>query len=74
MATGLAQYWSDCLPNSHREALHSALCWLADDFIGVDDCEDSLLADLLPRTWACRVVRRSTEARGASTIGAPRGS
>ena len=50
MVTGLAQYWSDCLPDSHREALHTALCWLADDFLGEGDGEDSLLADLLPRT------------------------
>lgn len=49
MATGFALYWSDCLPDSHREALHTALCWLADDFLGVGDGEYSLLADLFPR-------------------------
>ena len=54
MATGLAQYWTDCLPDSHREALHTALCWLVDDFLGEGDGEDSLLADLLPRTYTLR--------------------
>ena len=61
MATGLAQYWSDCLPDSHREALHTALCWLADDFLGVEDGEDSLLADLLPRSGPAGGVLRWTE-------------
>ena len=49
MATRVAQYWSSYLPESHREALHSALCWLTDDFLGIDDGRHSLLADLLPR-------------------------
>ena len=35
MATGFAQYWSDCLRGSHRDALHTALCWLV-DFVACD--------------------------------------
>ena len=50
MATGFAQYWSDCLSDSHREALHTGLSYLVDDFLGEGDGEDSLLADLLPRS------------------------
>ena len=52
MATGLAQYWPDSLPVSHREALHTALCWLVDDFLGVDDGEDSRLGLLSYGKWA----------------------
>ena len=48
MATGMAKYYADYLPESHREALHTALCWLVDDFLGEGDGEDSLLADLRP--------------------------
>ena len=54
MTTVVARYWSDFLPESHREALHSALCWLTDDFLGVDDGVHSLLADLLPRGYIPR--------------------
>ena len=54
MANGFAQYWSDCLPDSHREALHTALCWLVDDFLGEGDGEDSLLEGLLPSAYTLR--------------------
>ena len=54
MATGLAQYWSDYLPDSHREALDTGLCWLVDDFLGEGDGEDSLLAGLLPSAYTLR--------------------
>ena len=54
MATGVAQYWSYCLPESHREALHSALCLLSDDFFADAEGQAPLLAGLLPRAYLAR--------------------
>ena len=48
MATRVAQYCSYCLPESHRETLHNALCMLSEDFLA-EDKGHPLLAELLPR-------------------------
>ena len=40
--------WNDCLPESHREALHSALCLLVDDFLNDPDYDEPLFITALP--------------------------
>ncbi len=49
---GFAKAWSECLPKNHREALHSALCILADEFFE-NDLEDQghIFRELLPRKY-----------------------
>ena len=40
--------WEDCLPQSHREALHVALCMLVDDFLNNPEDEEPLFVAALP--------------------------
>ncbi len=40
--------WDDCLPESHREALHTALCLLVDDFLNDPDYDETLFITALP--------------------------
>ena len=46
--------WDDCLPESHREALHQALCLLVDDFLNDPDDEQPLLITALPSKYLHR--------------------
>ena len=48
----IAEYWFEELPVSHREALHSSLCILTDDFLGESDHIDSLIAYFLPSKYS----------------------
>ena len=43
--------WSDCLPESHREALRTALCLLVDDFLGDPDSDGHLMVAALPSKY-----------------------
>ena len=40
--------WEDCLTESHREALHNALCLLVDDFLNDPDYDEPLFITALP--------------------------
>ncbi len=46
--------WKDCLPESHREALHDALCLLVDDFLNDPDYHEPLLITALPSRYLHR--------------------
>ncbi len=46
--------WEDCLPESHREALHNALCLLVDDFLNDPDYEAPLFVSALPPKYLHR--------------------
>jgi hypothetical protein len=47
--TGFAEAWSRELPENHRNALHSALCLLTDEFFENDlEDEDHIFRELLP--------------------------
>ena len=46
--------WDDCLPESHREALHSALCLLVDDFLNDPDYDEPLCVTALPSKYLHR--------------------
>ena len=43
--------WDDCLPESHREALHDALCLLVDDFLNDPDYDQPLFITALPSKY-----------------------
>ena len=43
--------WEDCLPQSHREALHLALCMLVDDFLNNPENEEPLFVASLPSKY-----------------------
>ena len=43
--------WEDCLPQSHREALHLALCMLVDDFFNNPENEEPLFVASLPSKY-----------------------
>ena len=43
--------WDDCLPESHREALHDALCLLVDDFLNDPDYDEPLFITALPSKY-----------------------
>ena len=46
--------WADCLPESHRETLHDALCLLVDDFLNDPDNDPPLLVTALPSRYLPR--------------------
>ena len=46
--------WNDCLPQSHREALHDSLCLLVDDFLNDPDYDEPLLVTALPSRYLPR--------------------
>ena len=54
MTTSMAAYWSDILPDSHREALHNALTWLCDDYLSDPEDDKALLTTLLPPRYQLR--------------------
>lgn len=54
MTTSLATYWSDILPEGHREALHEALTLLSDDYLNDPEDGEPLLATLLPPRYRLR--------------------
>ncbi len=43
--------WDDCLPESHREALHDALTLLVDDFLNDPDYDEPLFITSLPSKY-----------------------
>jgi len=43
--------WDDCLAESHREALHNALCLLVDDFLNDPDYDQPLFITALPSKY-----------------------
>ncbi len=43
--------WNDCLPESHREALHDALDLLVDDFLNDPDYDQPLFITSLPSKY-----------------------
>jgi len=43
--------WNDCLPESHREALHDALDLLVDDFLNDPDYDQPLFVTSLPSKY-----------------------
>jgi hypothetical protein len=43
--------WDDCLPKSHREALHNSLCLLVDDFLNDPDYDEPLFITSLPSKY-----------------------
>ena len=43
--------WDDCLPESHREALHTALCLLVDDFLNDPEYDEPLFITALPSKY-----------------------
>ena len=43
--------WHKCLPESHREALHNALCMLVDDFLNDPDYDQPLFVTALPSKY-----------------------
>ena len=47
----IGKQWSDCLPESHREALHNALCLLVDDFLNDPDYDEPLFITALPSKY-----------------------
>ena len=47
----ISNSWDDCLPESHREALHSALCMLVDDFLNDPDYDEPLFITSLPSKY-----------------------
>ena len=46
--------WGDSLPESHREALHDALCLLVDDFLNDPAHNDTLFITALPSKYLNR--------------------
>ncbi len=46
--------WDDCLHESHREALHNALCLLVDDFLNDPDYDEPLCVTALPSKYLHR--------------------
>ncbi len=46
--------WEDCLTESHREALHTALCLLVDDFLNDPDHDEHLFITALPSKYLNR--------------------
>ena len=46
--------WDDCLPESHREALHTALCLLVDDFLNDPDDDEPHFVAALPSKYLHR--------------------
>ena len=46
--------WDDCLPESHRDALHTALCLLVDDFLNDPDDDAPLCVTALPPKYLHR--------------------
>ena len=46
--------WDDCLPESHREALHNALCLLVDDFLDDPGYDRPLCVTALPSKYLHR--------------------
>ena len=46
--------WGDCLPESHREALHNALCLLVDDFLDDPNYDEHLMVNALPPKYLHR--------------------
>ena len=50
----IGESWADCLHESHREALHDALCLLVDDFLNDPDDEAPLLITALPSKYLPR--------------------
>ena len=46
--------WDDCLPESHREALHDALCLLVDDFMNDPDYSEPVCVTALPSKYIPR--------------------
>ncbi len=46
--------WADCLPESHREALHDSLCLLVDDFLNDPDYDEPLCVTALPSKYLRR--------------------
>ncbi len=46
--------WDDCLPESHREALHDALCLLVDDFLNDPEYDEPLCVTVLPSKYLHR--------------------
>ena len=46
--------WKDCLPASHREAMHESLCLLVDDFLNDPENDQSLLVTGLPSKYLPR--------------------
>ncbi len=50
--TGFAKAWSKYLPENHREALHSALCTITDEFFDNDlEDKDHIFRELLPEKY-----------------------
>ena len=54
MVTRVAQYWSYCLPESSRDALHETVCILCDSFLGESEQEERSIVDLLPSGYRLR--------------------
>ena len=54
MTNRLADSWDSVLPESHREALHAALCLLCDDYLDRPADREPIVVSHLPRRYILR--------------------
>jgi len=54
MVERIGNYWSEELPEDHREALFEALCLLTEDFLGNEEHDKTLTAGLLRQRYLLR--------------------